>query len=383
MRERTIRRTGFTIIELLVVIGVIGLLVALLLPAVQNSREAARRLSCGNNLRQIGMAIANYESQFKVLPPFSVWSGPPGEPLGGGILPVGIVDRVAQGISPANEPDRLNANWQILILPQLDQVTVYRQFNLDLPTADPANAAARIVEIPSLKCPSDHYNTSSNLYQRGQQSGNLGFTYARGNYAMNIGSNGACFNIPRSGDPSTCEDGFTADGSNLAVDNTTLSGNGVGGVNVSFKLADMQTGLSNLVGVEEIRAGIHPLDPRGSWALGFAAASGTVRHGIISGNEDDAGPNNQSASSDDIQGCTQLKQAVGAENLARLKMPCFSSSNLYSEVNLEATSRSLHPAGVHVLTLDGSVHFVSDNVNSDVWFQLHNRNNTTAFNLPF
>ena len=299
------------------------------------------------------------------------------------MLPVGIVDRVAQGISPANEPDRLHANWLILILPQLDQATVYQQFNLNLPTADPGNAAARIVEIPSLKCPSDPYNTSSNLYQRGQQSGNLGFTYSRGNYAMNIGSNAACYNIPLSDNASTCDDGFTADGSNLAVDNTTVSGNGVGGVNVSFKLADMRTGLSNLVGVEEIRAGVHALDPRGSWALGYAAASGTVRHGIISPNEDDAGPNNQAASSDDIQGCTQLKQAVGADSLARLKMPCFSTSNRYNEVNYEATARSLHPAGVHVLTLDGSVHFVSDNVNSEVWFQLHNRNNSTSFNSPF
>lgn len=383
MNRRSLRRRGFTLIELLAVVAIIGLLVAIFLPAVQSSREAARRVACNNNLHQLGLALANYESQFRLLPPFSVWAGPKGEPLGGGVLPVGIVDRVAQGISPASEPDRLMANWQILILPQLDQANVYREFNLNLPTADPANAGARTTELSILKCPSDPYNSSGSFYQRGMQSGNMGFTYARGNYGMNMGSNGACYNILRPGEMGTCDDGFTVDGTNLAVDNTTLSGNGVGGVNVSFKLADMQSGLSNLVCIEEIRAGVHPLDPRGSWALGYAGASGTLRHGLVTRNEDDAGPNNQGGSADDVQGCAQLKQAVGTGQLERLRMPCFGGPDPLTAVNYEATSRSLHPAGVHVLTLDGSVHFVSDNVNPGVWFQMHNRNNTDPTNLPF
>jgi hypothetical protein len=215
------------------------------------------------------------------------------------------------------------------------------------------------------------------------QSGNLGYTYARGNYAMNMGSNGACYNIPRPGFPATCGDGFHVDGTNLAEDNTTLSGNGVGGVNVSFRMADMQTGLSNLVALEEIRAGVHPLDPRGSWALGFAGASGTVRHGLVNRDEDDAGPNNQSPSSDDIQGCMMLRQAVGIDRLAQLRMPCYGAWDFYTDVNYEATSRSMHVGGVQTLTLDGSVHFISDNINPEVWFQLHNRNNTTPLSFSY
>jgi prepilin-type N-terminal cleavage/methylation domain-containing protein len=376
-------RRAFTLVELLVAIGIIALLITLLLPAVQSSREAARRLSCINNLHQIGVALANYESQFQILPPFSIWSGPPGEPLGYGVLPVGIVDRVALGLAPGAQSDRLNANWLVLILPQLDQANLYNQFNLSLTSVDPANAVARTAEISSLKCPSDPFNGSNNLYQRGLQAGNPGFTYARGNYAMNMGSNGACYNIVRPGYPTTCSDGFTVDGTDLAVDNTTLSGNGVGGVNVAFQLADMQTGLSNLVCVEEIRAGVHAIDPRGCWALGYAGASGTVRHGVDSTNEDDAGPNNQNVAADDIQSCSQLKTALGIDQLLQLKMPCHSGMAVDDDVNYEATSRSMHFAGVHVLTLDGSVHFVSDNVNPDVWFQLHNRDNSTAFRSPF
>src|ERR1700730_14824011 len=102
---------GFSMIELIVVIGIIGLLAALLLPAVQAAREAARATQCFNNLRQLRVAFHNYHDVHSCLPPAVVWNGGPGEPLGGGVIAVGPIDRVALGHSPTNGPDRVLANW--------------------------------------------------------------------------------------------------------------------------------------------------------------------------------------------------------------------------------------------------------------------------------
>src|ERR1700732_3265675 len=96
--------SGFSIIELIVVIGIIGLLAALLLPAVQAARESARATQCFNNLRQLGVAFHNYHDAHSCLPPAVIWNGGPGEPLGGGIYSVGVIDWVVFGYSLANGP---------------------------------------------------------------------------------------------------------------------------------------------------------------------------------------------------------------------------------------------------------------------------------------
>jgi len=132
---------------------------------------------------------------------------------------------------------------------------------------------------------------------------------------------------------------------------------------------------------DELRSGIHQADPRGTWALGFIGASGTARHGMLAFPKNDGGgPNNSVADSDDIVGCTAIETALGVDVVAKLGMPCLAISN---ETNNQATSRSMHAGGVHVLMLDGSVHFVSDLVNLDVWYNMHRRNSPEAFELPF
>lgn len=366
-------KPGFTMIELLVSIAIIGLLAALLLPAVQAAREAARRTQCLNNLRQLGVALHNYHDVQSCFPPAVVWNGGPGEPLGGGTLPVGMFDRVAMGYSPAHGPDRVLANWVIMLLPQLEQDNLFKGFNQSLPVDDPSNANARETTLLFMLCPSDAYNRVP--YQRALLAGTAaGHTYARGNYAVNFGPDNGCF-MGQGG----CSNGFYVDSLDFLNVNMHVWGSGLSGLNISFRMRDVTTGTSQFVALDEIRAGIDPIDPRGTWALGMAGASVTVRDGIYNLG-DSSPPNSTSPTSDDIMGCAALQAKYGLQKLTQLGMPCEANT---PETNAQATSRSMHPYGVHVLTLDGSAHFVSENIVPQIWQDLHMRNNSDVFETPF
>jgi len=122
---------AFTLIELLVVIAIIGVLVALLLPAVQAAREAARRTQCRNNLKQIGLAMHNYIDTFKTFPP-------------GYIAGSSDIAVTTPGWG-----------WAAMILPQLEQTALFEKLNLDLPIEDPSNSVGIQTFLPSYVCPSD------------------------------------------------------------------------------------------------------------------------------------------------------------------------------------------------------------------------------------
>jgi prepilin-type N-terminal cleavage/methylation domain-containing protein len=122
------RSTGFTLVELLVVIAIIGVLVALLLPAVQAAREAARRIKCANNLKQIGLGLHNYESTYQTLP----W----GNAYGGAIT----------GFSPS---------WSASILPFIEAQSHYELFNFNVQLDNAANAVAITTPVRAYVCPSD------------------------------------------------------------------------------------------------------------------------------------------------------------------------------------------------------------------------------------
>ena len=112
------QRRGFTLIELLVVIAIIAVLIALLLPAVQQAREAARRSSCKNNLKQLGIALHNYHEAHSVFPPG--WTVPQFMSSGG--TPVPSNDHRYVGHNPA---------WGIYLLPFLDQAPLYNLQSFD------------------------------------------------------------------------------------------------------------------------------------------------------------------------------------------------------------------------------------------------------------
>jgi prepilin-type N-terminal cleavage/methylation domain-containing protein/prepilin-type processing-associated H-X9-DG protein len=133
---------GFTLIELLVVIAVIGVLIALLMPAVQAARGAARRAQCVNNLKQMGLALANYESSLQAFPPSFV-----GDPKAVGL---------AYGVSypDGNMSTVPGFAWGTLILPQLEQAPVYASFNTNLPCWAPENGTSAQTKLAVFLCPS-------------------------------------------------------------------------------------------------------------------------------------------------------------------------------------------------------------------------------------
>ena len=130
-------RRGFTLIELLVVIAIIGVLIALLLPAVQRVREAASRLQCQNNLRQLGLALHNYHGVAGSFPPGMVTSE------------VSLTNAESTGLT--------------LLLPHIEQENVRRLYQFDRPWFDPLNAAAVAVEVPLFYCPSNRGGGSIDL----------------------------------------------------------------------------------------------------------------------------------------------------------------------------------------------------------------------------
>ncbi len=109
-------RRGFTLVELLVVIAIIGILVGLLLPAVQAAREAARRMQCSNNVKQIALACHNYESAFRVFPAGGIVSYP------------ASVTLTATNFCTVGS-DRTQAPWSVLVLPFLEETNLYNRFD--------------------------------------------------------------------------------------------------------------------------------------------------------------------------------------------------------------------------------------------------------------
>jgi len=136
MTPRTTRQpTAFTLIELLVVIAIIGVLIALLLPAVQSAREAARRMQCSNNLMQLVLAVQNYASAHEVYPPGSIG------PAGSGPVP--------------SLPGTPYYSWITQILPYLEETNIYNKFNFETGVSNVANDTVRVVRIDTLFCPSE------------------------------------------------------------------------------------------------------------------------------------------------------------------------------------------------------------------------------------
>lgn len=321
------RHSAFTLVELLVVIAIIGVLVSLLLPAIQSAREAARRSQCQNNVKQICLALQNYHDANKKFP---------------------SALKLTDG--QENRPERATIqreNWVIQILPQMEQTSLYDAFDLTVPISgsDPnsANYIARGTQLPAMLCPSDNFNRQSLFKGRSTQEGG---NWARGNYGANAAL--GFMTLDQAGGPNTL----------YWLDERTR---GVMGVNTSLSLSQITDGASNTILVGELRSGISESDSRGTWALGGHGASSLWAHGT----DNDIGPNSCLPGGDGLFECGRIKGEVqGEEALLNECMPC-------DNVAGQGGPRSLHPGGVFVGFADGSVHWISDFIDKGAAWDLN------------
>lgn len=298
-------RNGFTLVELLVVIAIIGILVGLLLPAVQAAREAARRMQCSNNLKQLTLAQHNYHDAFKTFPPLYVTKK----------------DATGAVIAPINTTDTTQAwGWGALILPFIEQGNVSNSLQvgndpLGLPLtpnalSNPAKVAIMQTPIATFRCPSD---TAPPLNSDGNRS-LMGLQTATSNY---IASNNS----------------FTP---NLAG-TSVQQGLFIQDIGRSFK--DMTDGSSNVVCLGERRWQIKRSDNGAIYQPGAALVFGTGRR-----------PTTASAPGS-VLGC-------GASRINRSYL--LTNAN---RANLGYSSQ--HTGGAMFSLADGSVRFISETIQGD------------------
>lgn len=189
-------KLGFTLVELLVVIAIIGILVALLLPAVQAAREAARRMSCSNNLKQLGLALHNYHDTHKTFPTEGIWA-----------------DR--SGVNPRSY------SWITLVLPFIEQSNLHSSINFSLPILPQTLGTGELVisqKLPTLQCPSDDpwpeppYGFTVTSY-----GANAGWE----DYAYNGDQNAGLMNLARTTNFSMIKDGTS---NTIALGEVSTSG---------------------------------------------------------------------------------------------------------------------------------------------------------------
>jgi prepilin-type N-terminal cleavage/methylation domain-containing protein/prepilin-type processing-associated H-X9-DG protein len=317
-------RRGFTLIELLVVIAIIAVLIALLLPAVQAAREAARRAQCVNNLKQIGLALHNYQSSNNAFPPPKIYSGSCG------------------GKNDANG-QTLNTTGFTLILGFMEQTALYNAYNFSHPSSNAAwnggntgllgsaytNTTVVSSIVASYACPSDKFppDVVTDITTNGPTWAYSRQNARRSNYLF-CSSQYTEYDCP-------------------PVQGGSPANRGVFFTDLASSFSDITDGSSNTCMVAESKQ-LHIYDTYGPyWGSGCHTSS----HGVVY-------PPTASYSS-----------WAGATT-PNAPWPFDPSTPDPTKKGYAWRISSFHPGGVNVVFADGSVHFIKDTVNSYTWWAL-------------
>jgi len=321
-----------------VVIAIIAILIGLLLPAVQKVREAAARMSCSNNMKQLALACHGYHD------------------ANGGLPPAVLMHTGVSDISDYNQ--NFGPNWLVLILPNIEQGNLYSSVASSITnypvTGDSGWRSIKNARFKTVRCPSDSASDAECV--------RAGGGWARGNYGANAGpgmfwgnGNSVAVAIRNGGIWNEMSPSFNP------VEHypsylTGFSGGGVMGVNSKTTLVGITDGTSNTILIDELRIGPTPNDIRGTWALGQCGASISAGNGRL----DTPTPNVSRSGGDDIQ---------GADDQPNIGMGACGGCGSW-----QVTAKSRHTGGVITGMSDGSVKFIRDSVSQRTWWLLHSRN---------
>lgn len=315
-------RGAFTLVELLVSIAIIGVLIALLLPAVQSARESARRLQCACNQKQLALSLHNFESAHGALPPSGDVELEPAT-WGNTEYLYFHQDRGRQ------------LSWVVSVLPYLEEQALYDAFDLSVP-AFLQSGAPQATRIATLICPSDPQGQVA--FQHPDLTG--GRPFGKGNYAAFCS-------------PYHVEYQMAAPGALIGKPR---------------RVEKVKDGLSRTLVLSEVRTRDHALDERGVWALPWNAASllafdmhqNTYKvrmtddfHPWARSDNQTQRPNNIGPNFDVLVECPELAQSQLDG------MPC---SDFATSPWRSSAPRSAHPGGVNSAYLDGRVSFLADDI---------------------
>ena len=313
------RRTAFTLVELLVVITILAMLVALLLPAVQSAREAGRLSACKSNLAQIGLACLNFESKHGGLPPASM-------------EPTWITNPATYGDGPRN-------GWVWYVLPYMEQNNIADQFHFDVPWFDPSLQSLIATRLTVMECPSDPIagNAISVSTTDPRSGSTVTFHAAACDYFATVALNS---NVSQLGFAPRQDETYTS------TDNSSFSYLGALQDDVNTKLSEIRDGTSNTVLVAEMAG-----RPKAYLTGGFLnpnVATKTYGYGAWAHND---------------------KHVVSSYTFDGLTSPGPCGINCSNQFAVY----SFHPKGANVVFVDDSVHFLPQEMDEFVFFGLITR----------